>query len=1163
MNRKFTKFLIGAFALLFAIPHANAQAQLLANEVNLAKTDANSTVTGKSKTGTTITLDHGSSEALYTTNGQNNTWFSFLRHKATHIQLMVSSDANLKPGQPLFKDVQNNMQWTGNETSGWKLQLANGQISSDGKNYTRYQYSHYSILAPKGYRFLRYEIVIASGSTNGVKLEEYTYKDGSSSEIQLVGPTASASASSTSDVTLQRTLDNPTNVLYFRQDALDAKAIHSIYIKSIKLVYAVDNAFNEQLPNENGTGFHSGFIDFGTTSTPTDGKHNYGFSAEAPTDLENVNVKMTDGTTPQTVSVDGSNYFMATTDGDYYVEAPTKFRIVGATINLKRAAVSSSKSYTPSTTSNGEQIYFQANDDSQNYLKINDAGDAVNTSNKDEATLFTLTYQTGNGENHYSLKMSNGRYLVILNNKVTTTTDQALWAFDGAGLKYYASGAYIYLGNNADGKYTWDPRKKQKYCPHIYNQVSVPASDFTATVYSPDNSGATTDGVKQLTKSAATSSVTVDNLNNDAVHINLSGIQSGSTVLFNVLLKMIALNPEVETVEAAVLVDGSSNATGNSPVTSENYIFNNGNTINVPVVSGSNGQGVTMVFRNAKNEELTNWYTNGVNTNGASETGSYSNVYLIGSSADSDNGLALSSPVPDARTAVDKIGTTKIDATNISDVANKKANTLQDNTPTATTAGYQTVTMTIGSTDEPTTYYLYSADKPTNNIMPSDITLGKHIDFRFYSIKVKPVVAEKPLIKIVPIYSSTMKGQQHKKSIENDGSNLNTTDKYVGIKVTSQLNDGVTSGAVTGSLTAEAIYSAMTDALKNSDYKTSDDTDPLRNVLYVDMSALNTVTTADATTMSKYATATADNCLFFMPKGFAATNMTNTIAKQQDGTTYQAIGDVRVYDQQPFFTPYSFTTGQFKAFYKREGTVNADVAQVRKMAVVLPFDITLDAGGHPYLSGATDATSYITFRNITKSGELTAVQKDNTGHELTYAVLAEEVKTLKAEANKPYYVSIDETGPVGFDFNIPNANFASTPDIASDKTADPNNLQSEYGSWTAHGTYNGVAPAVAENLWYFSKDYFWKSEQLKPDFAVVNVRPFRAYFTTSLPTGSNAKATVVFNLNDIVTTGISNINAASSKTGKVYTIDGRYVGNSLENLAPGIYIQNGRKVVKQ
>lgn len=46
-------------------------------------------------------------------------------------------------------------------------------------------------------------------------------------------------------------------------------------------------------------------------------------------------------------------------------------------------------------------------------------------------------------------------------------------------------------------------------------------------------------------------------------------------------------------------------------------------------------------------------------------------------------------------------------------------------------------------------------------------------------------------------------------------------------------------------------------------------------------------------------------------------------------------------------------------------------------------------------------------------------------------------------------------------------------------------------------------------------------------------------------------------------TGIDNVEATEAKAdGRVYSIDGRYVGNSIESLGKGLYIVNGRKVMK-
>ena len=1106
-----------------------------------------------SKTGTTISLDYNSATNLYTNNGKGSFW-AYLRHNSTHIQLISSTVAELEPGQPIFHVTSNNMTWGSNHL----LQLYNGKLNGGAVQ----QYGHYAIVAPQGYRFLRYKIVMDKSSENGAKLEQYTYQSGSNTEINVI---KSATASSDNEVTLERTLSEGSNALYFRMDGKGTGNQNPIVIKTLELTYAIDNPFSAQVPNANGTKIHSGFIDLGTFSR---GDGNYGFSNSTATDLETVKAVKSDGTALQNVTSDGDNYFMATADGDYYIEAPAKFRIVGATVNTKRGSVTlgSYENYTPSTSASNKEIVFKS-PYSDNYLMISN-GNGVNTSNLADATKFRISYDASHSG--YTIVTPDNKYLYLVaateDNKATLrTSDEAkYWGTKSNKLYFTVNNKNQYIictKTNVWGD-SWNVNNEAY--PTIQSTPSTySAGNFTAKVYNRENTNVADNGELSVTETS-TPSVTVSDMNNDAIHINLSGISSGSAALFNVSLQLLPLDPEVSSVEAAAKID--NDVVGNSPVTSYNYVFNNGATIGVPVPSTTaQDKAITMVFRKAQNEEQTLWYSTGTNQNNPNVKGGYSNVYLIGSTADATNGLNITSPYPDARTAVDQLGSNAISATNIKQLAdanNTSVNTLQDNTVDATSAGLKDVTMTLNtpSYNGGNKFYIYSVDQPTYQIMPSSIAT-KHVDFRFFTISVKPVVAEKPKIEIVPIYTTTMKGAPHKKSstLTSDADKLDDTHTYVGIKVSAQLAEGADPSTQTyGALTAEDIYTAMTTALKEQ-YGFKDDL--LRGVLYVDMSGLTTVTTSSNVTMAKYASETADNCLYFMPQGFAGAGLGNVISKQSDGS-YQSFGDVTVYDQQPFYTPYDFNTGSYKAVYQREGTVKESntKALVRNMAAVLPFDVHLDEQGHPYLDGLDYAAQHITFRNIRGSGALTGVRKDSNGQPLTYAVVASHVDSRLASANTPYYVTVDKDHDAGFTFNIPGANFTSSAKVAGTTIKDEKMLSTN-GTWTGHGTYCGGTVKTDSHLWYFSKDLFWKSSLLT-NYTVVNVRPFRAYYVTTDQTNA-AKAAVVYDNSEIVTTGITNVKGETTHTGKVYTIDGRYVGTSLEGLAPGLYIQDGRKVVKQ
>ena len=74
--------------------------------------------------------------------------------------------------------------------------------------------------------------------------------------------------------------------------------------------------------------------------------------------------------------------------------------------------------------------------------------------------------------------------------------------------------------------------------------------------------------------------------------------------------------------------------------------------------------------------------------------------------------------------------------------------------------------------------------------------------------------------------------------------------------------------------------------------------------------------------------------------------------------------------------------------------------------------------------------------------------------------------------------------------------------------------------------------------------------------ANTTMKGLRAYFV--FPTNA---AAAKLNFDD-ETTGINNIETNAAVNGKVYNLNGQYVGNSLNGLKKGIYVVNGKKVIK-
>lgn len=1165
------------------------------------------TTEDNNKHGTTISLDYNSSHQLFSNGAGNEVMakqhFSFLRHDIAHVQMLSSSTRTLSTeGAGVFKKIDNNMLFVEADADGDDVNDGHYLTMYNGVdvNGTRQPYCFMAIVAPKGYRFMRYQMeVLPELSGAGVTIARYTYKADGTEELSGDSVTV-ASGMSPWDVTLV----NGTNVLYFRFNCNTTASAVPVTLKTLKLTYVIDDPFPAQLPDANGgLDMHTGLLDLGTFSSnkTTHPKANGGDGywsfddARTITDERSVNIVNKAGEKQtEVVTVDGGQYFVAAANGDYYIEAPKKFRVVGATLNFLRGDAKGNtkvtiSDYTPSTSSNGDVIVICTS--SGVYLNNNNGTIEAGTS-LENATRWTVTYVSSGRNNGYTI--TNGNYYLYMandNNKATVKvrTRAAYWSYNsesGYGFSYNFNGTkYILYAN------VWGHTSSGGNSNALLKKVTVEddginysAHDFTATVYNREDTDPAANGTNELTASGATATVQVTDFNNDAVHFNISGLESGTAALYNVSLMVLPLNPEVQTLKVAAKY--GSGVVGANEVTSLNYIFNEGNDVNVLVPKDATSP-FHIVFRNAENDEKTLWYSTGVNNNGTSR-GGYSNYYLVGSEADIQ-GTADLTPFPDVRVNSDVVGTVKLPATNIADVFAGTAAELKDNEFVKADVQFKEVSLAGNESRE---VYVYSADVPTFRIMPEGTGLGTHVDYRYYTIKVRPVVEnEKAVVAITKIYDETLKSAPHKtegNTLVSDGGTLDGKHTYVGVTVTSEADNA---SQAYGVLTNEEIIAVIGDALKANGYFGFDEKDPYRGILYVDMSGLTTVTNktgADGEDLwDTFHKATADNCLYFMPNGFQRKGG-NTLRKTDSG--FEALGDVVVYDQQPFFTPYGFVTGTYTAKYEREGTVETASgdrkATVKNMTAVLPFDISLNGAGNPKTAGdVVDAT--VTFSDITGYGEVTGAVG---GTAATYAMLAESVADGVANANQPYYVT--STTP-GFSFNILGAKFEPTGSVAVGKGVTFADLErttepaSDYkGTWTAVGTYSGVQPLKAENLWYFASDCFWKSGALKQNNH-VNIRPFRAYYTTDGNTGNAAKAGVVFDasalgsvtgISDVVAgngaltvnagNGTITVTAGSATTLRVCTVAGQLVaeGNLADGetrrlaVPQGVYLVNNVKV---
>ena len=202
-------------------------------------------------------------------------------------------------------------------------------------------------------------------------------------------------------------------------------------------------------------------------------------------------------------------------------------------------------------------------------------------------------------------------------------------------------------------------------------------------------------------------------------------------------------------------------------------------------------------------------------------------------------------------------------------------------------------------------------------------------------------------------------------------------------------------------------------------------------------------------------------------------------------------------------------------------TLNASLTRTLKANIwntfCVPFDVTLAGSA---LEGA-------------------AVSKVKSVDEATSTIYF-EAETDKIEAGKAYLVK-PETA-------IENPTF----DAVTIQNVTPANSTGS-DNYQFVGTYSPKTISEAEYGTIFGVNDANKLAKIK---ANTTMNGIRAYFV--IPADAAAKLNF-----DGETTGISSIDSDNAAvTGRVYNLQGQYVGTSLDGLAKGIYVVNGKKVAK-
>lgn len=188
----------------------------------------------------------------------------------------------------------------------------------------------------------------------------------------------------------------------------------------------------------------------------------------------------------------------------------------------------------------------------------------------------------------------------------------------------------------------------------------------------------------------------------------------------------------------------------------------------------------------------------------------------------------------------------------------------------------------------------------------------------------------------------------------------------------------------------------------------------------------------------------------------------------------------------------------------------------------------------------TEAQTKAAFGNDVELRELESV----AGNTLTFK------KVNSVTADVPCLIKLSEAyAKDTYTFTGVNTVAAKVDDFGSDKVNAAISFIGIYSSkdvteWAAEGK-DYVAYLGANNTFFKAK-------------AGTKMKAFRAFFVIPENTPASAVKAVI----DGNATGIEDlVNDGVKANGRVYNLNGQYVGNSLNGLQPGLYIQNGKKIV--
>ncbi len=988
--------------------------------------------------------------------------------------------------------------------------------------------NHMTLSLPKGYRFTSYKIVLNYETWHESNNDAVatTFRE---TKSDFATNYASAQVKvNAKKVTLARTSlsgDDMGNILYFLQDHNDGHS--TVSVESFTITFECTDKFDEILrPDVSKLNspvacidlpFQTERVDLGTITRQTvknytSYKYNYNNVKDLQADflfydksgiVGGTAVSDTKGNgTIQALVNNGERTFLGLKNSTYWLEVPTDalaqdgttripvgYRIVGARVVY-------SNSLDPDINP-GDDIYIT--DGKGRYMNANLKFTSTKVAWKYGSNK-TVSTTSGNSKVYLRHIWDWGGYSLT-----TTTRASQATAFETDGLNlYYGSNSRSYvISCDADGNATYNVANA--YAVVANASPSVSNTSFTLKLY--DKTGQNVERQAIVNADQPSGDLVLERINNDAIKLQVEGLEGADLAYVCLEVQLEALNPYIDKMDI-VCTQPSGEKKLKNQYLADDFTIGTGGKIDfsVPTNFGTTGLRFSFEGLHSKNaDETYPWGTQGEYSRYHFVQSAYYN--LIGENLQGHRTDAAGHPYAD-KVAVSVAGDKAFVCNNSDEF---KAGTSGDGTfvyeenrysnEKYSNQGGTWSTITANSGDDYQKRYLVVCDETRYNIAPT--TTPRHAYYAYYATDLRLTTVDyHPVLTYKPVYND---------AVIPSGPDANA---YVGVSLSLTGDDGNALPDGVGYVYAKQVIDQINEDIKNKKQNAPVDA---RHILYFDASRINSLlysaTEAEWGNLQDLKAELGQNALVFLPEG-VTDNHDNVASRSASGDDFVAENNIVLTDQWPFFSPYDIRVNAAnEVSYAR--MVTPDKNTKKWVTIVLPFTIAVDPETGTYEQPADE--SVFTFHKMNANN---AFSPQATG-DLTFsdAEINAQFSPFTGETttrpNEAYVVRIDQAATSAsapsllFRVRQRGATIARTPVTAANPTIKGASSTGTVGgsplTLTSMATYGGASIPVGQGVFYFNKDKFVSSLNVKDRFESIYVLPFRSYYAPASTSANSVR----------------------------------------------------------